>query len=135
MLKFAGAAYLIWLGIRLIAVNGDADQPLPKPLTKSPRRAFWESISVEILNPKTALFFLAFLPQFTDMSAALPIWAQLAILGTIVNIMFSSADIVCVLLADAVTRILKRSKGANRLVQRLGGGLLIAPGANLAVNK
>jgi threonine/homoserine/homoserine lactone efflux protein len=87
------------------------------------------------LNPKTAIFFLAFLPQFTDASAALPIWAQLLILGTIVNLMFSSADVVCVVLADRVTRWLKGSTTANRVAQRIGGGLLVVLGINLATQE
>jgi threonine/homoserine/homoserine lactone efflux protein len=76
--KFAGAAYLIWLGISLFrAKTPGNDVALPGLEPKSGRRAFVESISVEVLNPKTAIFFMAFLPQFIDASAAFPVWLQL----------------------------------------------------------
>jgi len=135
VLKFVGAAYLIWLGIGLfrsgLPVNVTPDA-LP---VKSPVKAFAESAMVEVFNPKTALFFLAFLPQFTDASAGLPIWAQLLILGTIVNVMFSSADVVCVLLSTQLMGFLNRSKKANRWAQRIGGGLLVGLGINLATSQ
>jgi len=102
---------------------------------KSQRRAFWESITVEMLNPKTAIFYLAFLPQFTDITAAFPLWLQLFVLGTVVNIMFSSADVLCVILADKVARILRSSKTAHRISQRIGGSILVGLGLNLAMNR
>ncbi len=94
-----------------------------------------QSVVVEILNPKTAIFFVAFLPQFIDASAALPVWAQFVILGAIVNLMFSSADVVCVMLAAVVMSNLKRSSRVERLVQRAGGATLIGLGAHLAFQK
>ncbi|KAB1085709.1 LysE family translocator [Neorhizobium galegae] len=133
--KLGGAAYLVWLGISLFRAKAAGDAELPEIAQKSGRRAFFESITVEVLNPKTAIFFLAFLPQFIDASAAFPIWLQFAILGTIVNLMFSSADIVCVFLAGAVITRLKRSSGAQRLMQRAGGALLVGLGAHLALQR
>lgn len=132
-LKLAGAAYLIWLGVRMITQKSSLTGLSVD--AKSPRRAFWESITVEVLNPKTALFYLAFLPQFTDPAAGLAVWAQLLILGTVVNVMFSSADVICVLLAGRVTTFFKRGRAANRIAHRLGGGLLVALGLNLAFNR
>ena len=99
---------------------------------KSPKRAFFESMTVEILNPKTAIFYLAFLPQFTDVAAAFPIWLQLVILGIVVNVVFSSADVVCVFLANKIATSFKKSPAANRLAERLGGGLLVGLSAHLA---
>jgi threonine/homoserine/homoserine lactone efflux protein len=133
--KLAGAAYLIWLGFNLLraregdAASGAGLQP------KSGRRAFLESITVEILNPKTAIFFVAFLPQFIDASRSFPIWLQFVILGTIVNLMFSSADIVCVLLAGAVVTRLRRSSHARRLMQRAGGAVLVGVGAHIVLQR
>ena len=134
-LKLGGAAYLIWLGFKMFmskASLGKADLMLDE---KSPRKAFWESVTVEVLNPKTAIFYLAFLPQFTDPNAGSAIWVQLLILGTIVNIMFSSADAMCVVLAHKVTAYFKGSGSANRIAQRLGGSILIALGLNIALNR
>ena len=130
-----GAAYLIWLGFKMFiskASLGKADLMLDE---KRPRKAFWESVTVEVLNPKTAIFYLAFLPQFTDPNAGSAIWVQLLILGTIVNIMFSSADAMCVVLAHKVTAYFKGSGSANRIAQRLGGSILIALGLNIALNR
>ncbi|WP_275788304.1 LysE family translocator [Pararhizobium gei] len=135
VVKLAGAAYLIWLGISLFRRKTEGETALPAIGPKSGRRAFIESITVEVLNPKTAIFFVAFLPQFVDASATLPAWAQFLVLGTIVNLMFSSADIVCVLMAGALTRRLRRSNGVQRLVQKLGGGILVGLGAHLALQR
>ncbi len=133
--KLAGAAYLVWLGIALFRARADGDAALPGTEPKSGRRAFFESVTVEVLNPKTAIFFVAFLPQFVDVSAVFPVWLQLAILGTMVNLVFTSADIVCVFLAGAVIGRLRRSTHARRLMQRAGGAMLIGLGAHLAFQK
>ncbi|OHV78069.1 LysE family translocator [Ensifer sp. LCM 4579] len=133
--KLAGAAYLIWLGLRLFRARAQGHVISPEVRGKSGRRAFLESIVVEVLNPKIAIFFVAFLPQFIDAAATFPVWAQLIVLGTIVNLMFTSADIVCVTLASAVILRLKRSSRAQRIVQRAGGATLMGLGAHLALQK
>ena len=135
ILKFAGAAYLIWLGVRMFRTQHEPSVHAPLKLSKSPARAFWESVTVEMLNPKTALFFLAFLPQFTDPSASLPIWGQLLILGTLVNLTFSSADVVCVLLADTISTKLSSSNRMSRILPRIGGTILIALGLKIALDR
>ncbi|WP_227272162.1 LysE family translocator [Roseobacter weihaiensis] len=134
-LKLAGAAYLIWLGIRMFIGDKSADAHDSFVEPKTPMRAFWESVTVEVLNPKTAIFYVAFLPQFADPSASLAIWMQLLILGTIVNVMFSSADVFCVVLADKVATFFKSSGSARQIAQRIGGSILVVLGANLALNR
>lgn len=135
VVKFAGAAYLIWLGISLFRAKAQGGDLMPHIEPKSGRRAFFESITVEVLNPKTAIFFLAFLPQFIDSSAGLPIWVQFVFLGTIVNLMFSFADVVCVVLASVVMARLKQSSHAQRLMQRAGGAMIAGLGVHLAFQK
>lgn len=135
VLKLAGAAYLIWLGVTMFRAKQVANTSADVISQKSAEQAFWESVSVEVLNPKTAIFYLSFLPQFADNSASLPIWTQLLILGTIVNFMFSSADVLCVVLADKVATYFKYSGKANRLAQRIGGSILVGLGAKLALDK
>lgn len=135
ILKFAGAAYLVWLGLKLFLSKSDLSGKTTAFAEKSPKKAFWESVTVEILNPKTALFYVAFLPQFIEPAASFPVWLQLFLLGTVINVMFSSADILCVLMADKVTCLIKGSPGAGRLAQRLGGSILIGLGANIALNR
>jgi threonine/homoserine/homoserine lactone efflux protein len=134
MVKLAGAAYLIWLGISMFRSKGQQEAGAHcEP--KSAGRAFLESIAVEVLNPKTALFFMAFLPQFVDASAAFPVWLQLMLLGAIVNLMFSLADIVAVVLANLVTTRLRSSTAVQRLIRRAGGTILVGLGVNLALQR
>lgn len=133
--KLAGAAYLLWLGLKMFFAKLETETELTGPSPKSAKRAFWESVSVEVLNPKTAIFYIAFLPQFADSSAAFPIWFQLLILGSIVNIMFSSADAICVILADKISAAFRASGSASRLAHRIGGGILVALGLNLAFER
>jgi threonine/homoserine/homoserine lactone efflux protein len=135
VVKMIGAAYLVWLGISLFRARADVGAATREPAPRSATRAFLESVTVEVLNPKTAIFFLAFLPQFVDATAWLPIWAQFLILGTIVNLTFSSADIVCVLLAGAMVERLKRSSAARRILQRAGGAILVGLGAHLVLQR
>ncbi|MER8710340.1 LysE family translocator [Mesorhizobium sp. M1088] len=133
--KLVGALYLIWLGVSLFRAKAQGDVVLPGIQPKSARRAFFESVAVEVLNPKTAIFFMAFLPQFIDASAAFPVWLQFVVLGTIVNLMFSSADIVCVVLAGAVIARLRQSSRAQRLMRRAGGAVLVGLGVHVALQK
>ncbi|MEM8838712.1 MAG: LysE family translocator [Pseudomonadota bacterium] len=135
ILKLAGAAYLIVLGLAMILTRTRMPGSVPTLPRKSARRAFYESITVEVLNPKTAVFYLAFLPQFTSEAATLPLWAQLIILGTIVNIMFSSADLVCVALADRIKAAIRSSHRTTGWAKRVAGGLLIGLGVNLALQR
>lgn len=88
-----------------------------------------------MLNPKTAIFFMAFLPQFIDASATFPIWLQFLVLGTIVNLMFSSADVMCVVLAGALITRLRPSSHAQRLMRRAGGAVLVGLGVHVALQK
>ena len=134
-MKFMGAAYLLWLGVRFIIERQEVETDQTHDFDKSStRKALWDSALVEILNPKTAIFYVAFLPQFTDSAASLPLWGQLLVLGTVVNLMFSSADLLCVLLADRITAALRRSPGSSKWAKRCGGGVLIALGVNLAAS-
>lgn len=134
IVKFAGAAYLIWLGIKLFRPQTQRISALMQPAA-APRRAILDSITVEVLNPKTALFYLAFLPQFTDGSATLPVWAQTLVLGAIVNVMFSITDAACVLLSEKTANLLAASQAASRLARQVGGGILITLGINLAASR
>lgn len=90
---------------------------------------------MEVLNLKTAVFFMALLPQFADARAAWPIWVQLLVLGTVVNVTFFSADLVCVALAGAVVERLRSSGRARRLAEAAGGTVLVGLAANLALQR
>ncbi len=129
--KLAGALYLVWLGIGIIR-GGIAADDLPHIIGKSPRRAFIESIAVEALNPKTAIFYLAFLPQFVEPSAAAPLWLQFLALGIVVNLAFSLGDLAAVLLTTAVLARLRRTRSAQRVARAIGGSVMIGLGVHLA---
>ena len=103
VLKIVGALYLTWLGISLWRnARSAANVPAMEKVTAAEGSAggppagnpLWQSAVVEVCNPKTALFFLAFLPQFADPAGTLPLPLQLLLLGTVVNVLFSSADLV-----------------------------------------
>lgn len=132
-IKLIGAFYLIWFGISLIRQRAGPGKELVVR-QKSARKAFLESVVVEALNPKTALFFVAFLPQFADPGAAWPVWLQLIVLGVATQIVFTSADIVTVLTASIVTARAKAGGHVQRLLKWLGGSILIGLGAKLALD-
>ena len=133
--KLGGAAYLVWLGLKLFRSRAGNSADASGPVPKSGGRAFLESMFVEVLNPKTALFFVAFLPQFVDPAASLPLWAQFVVLGFVVDLMFSLSDLTCVLLAALIMTRMKRSGSVQRLIQRTGGAILVGLGAHLALQR
>lgn len=131
--KFGGACYLIWLGFSMLRVRLSEDTTGSFTIgQKSSKRAFIDSVVVEMLNPKTALFFLAFLPQFVDPAAAFPVWLQFLILGVAVNIIFTSADFVAVMVAGLAAGRLKRSAFAQGVARRAAGAILMGLGLHLA---
>ncbi|APX13059.1 LysE family translocator [Tateyamaria omphalii] len=133
-LKLIGAAYLIWLGIQMVRTRNARINATPQG-SRDPVLAFRQSMLVEVLNPKTALFFVAFLPQFSDPTAAFPVWAQLLILGTVVNILFSSADFMCVALAHRMSRLLARTGQVTARAKALGGSILVGLGVTVALDR
>jgi threonine/homoserine/homoserine lactone efflux protein len=132
--KLIGAGYLVFLGIQMIRHRNEP-LAIPGVPQTSETRAFVESISVEVLNPKAAIFYIAFLPQFADPSAALPVWMQLLVLGTIVNIAFSSADVIAVLFTARLSKAAKASMARVRVARVTAGSILMALGARLALDR
>lgn len=133
-LKLIGGAYLVFLGVQMIRTRVAAG-PMPDLPRKSTRRAFADSVLVEVLNPKVAVFFIAFLPQFVSPEAGLPIWLQFLVLGTIVNCAFTSADLITVLFASEVKKRLTRSSRFQDLTRWIGGSLLVGLGLKLATDR
>jgi threonine/homoserine/homoserine lactone efflux protein len=132
LVKYVGAAYLIYLGIRMLRSK---EQALHADLVaaQGPRRAFREGIVVELLNVKTALFFLAFLPQF--VSPAQPLVPQLVFLGTICVALNTLVDVVAVFAADRLLRSSAVRAGRARFMTRLCGMTMLGLGAYLALAK
>jgi threonine/homoserine/homoserine lactone efflux protein len=130
-IKLVGAGYLIWMGIRLV-IRRPAPRAIPgSPPVPDASQAFRDSLIVEGLNPKSALFYLAFLPQFATPDGAFPIWLQLIVLGTMANLLFSLTDVFCILAARAVKVWAAPRAQLTRLGRWLGGLVLIAMGLRL----
>ena len=119
--KFAGALYLIWLGIKTLR---EARTSLPPQIGAFEGRAFWDGVLVEALNPKTAAFFLAFIPQFLDPPGGSPA-LQFMTLGLISVALNTLADFVVVAMASAAQTVLARRPQLFRRLQQ-GSGLFIA---------
>jgi threonine/homoserine/homoserine lactone efflux protein len=111
LVKYAGAAYLIYMGVRRILKRNDTQAaPLPLP-RRSLGKLYRDGFIVNLLNPKTALFFLAFLPQFVDPArGAVPL--QIAFLGLLFTVMGLTSDGLYALVAGTAGQWLKR-RGRN----------------------
>jgi len=135
VMKTVGAIYLIWLGLRYLM--GYVPLPDASHLTSAlpARRALRDSFLIGMLEPQSILFFFAFLPQFTDPTASLPVWLQILILGMTVNVMFSFSDAVLIELSNMALRAIKGSTRLMRLLQRVSGGVLMALGLKLALSR
>ncbi len=131
VVRLAGAAYLVVLGVKALRSRAGAlEVKALAPL--SPRRIFFQGALTNVLNPKVALFFLAFLPQFADPARG-PLAPQLLLLGAIFAV---NATIVCsgfALFASGLGAWLRTRYGVSRLLDRMTGGLFIALGLRLAL--
>ncbi len=130
VVKLAGAAYLIVMGIRALLRSGDvADEAeAEKDLAPaSPRRVFAQGMLVNTLNPKTAIFFVAFLPQFADPSAG-PLAPQMAVLGLIFVAIALVSDSTWAFVTGAAAGRL-RTPRAQRWTARTTGGVFVVLGA------
>ena len=124
--KWIGAGYLIYIGIRTLATKPQAVSQLNDPMSR--RRAFTQGIVVNTFNPKVALFFLSFLPQFIDAdrgSAAL----QSLVLGSTFVVLGCISDSLFAILASALRGTLLRGKSLPFVQRYVAGSVFIALGA------
>jgi threonine/homoserine/homoserine lactone efflux protein len=128
--RFAGAAYLVWLGVKLIRapVEGlSADAPPPPP-----RGGFFlQGFFVALSNPKLLVFFGAFIPQFMDMSR--DHFSQVALLGATFMVIAGLTDVVYAALAGRARRLFSARR--TRLLSRVSGGVMIGGGVWLALTR
>jgi threonine/homoserine/homoserine lactone efflux protein len=122
VVKYAGAAYLIWLGLRKIFGPAEAASPDGERPRYSHARLFRDGLVVNLLNPKTALFFFAFLPQFVDVGRG-HVAMQITLLGFVFALLGFCTDSAYALLAGTAGDWLKRSRGYLQF-ERYGSGLL-----------
>jgi threonine/homoserine/homoserine lactone efflux protein len=127
--KLIGAVYLVAVGVRrILSREEDGEiQSVPAPH----RELYVQGVVVNVLNPKTALFFLAFLPQFVDPGRG-AIWPQVAFLGILFALIAFASDVSYALLADLLAGRLRRSSRGERLRRWLTGGIFIALGVTAA---
>ena len=130
LVKYLGAAYLVYLGVRML-MRKEQVSAVAAVTSLGARRALLEGVAVEALNVKTALFFLAFLPQFTSTSA--PLMPQLVLLGSICVVLNTLVDVVVVFAAHRLLESSGARAALARTLTRASGFTMIGLGAFLAV--
>lgn len=130
LVKYVGAAYLIYLGLRLLMRKNDA-LTIESVASQGARRALLEGVAVEALNVKTALFFLAFLPQFVAPGESLV--PQLVLLGSICVALNTLVDVIAVFAADRLLKSGPARAARARLLTRASGVTMVGLGAYLAL--
>lgn len=130
VVKYLGAAYLIYLGLRLLLRTDDAFK-IDRVASQGARRALLEGVLVEALNVKTALFFLAFLPQFVTPGE--PLVPQLVLLGSICVTLNTLVDVAAVFAADRLLQSGTARAARARLLTRMSGVTMLGLGAYLAL--
>ena len=132
--KYAGAVYLCFLGVRMILAAWRDKDELPTAALPPPRNPFWQGIATEVLNPKTALFFLSFIPQFVNREAG-HVFAQFLALGAVSVTLNTSADLVVTMFAGPLGNRIRSSARFRRAQRTATGGIMIGLGTYLAVSK
>jgi threonine/homoserine/homoserine lactone efflux protein len=129
VVRYAGAAYLVYLGVRKLRERAEARDAVPVART----RLYLNGLLVQLLNPKIAIFFLAFLPQFADPAHG-PIVVQTLVLGTLFTVLAMLSDGMYLLLAGAVGARLRAGRRARNRLAKLSGGVYIGLGLTAALS-
>lgn len=130
LVKYVGAAYLVFLGVRLL-LHRDHHFTVEPLDAQGARRALVDGVAVEALNVKTALFFLAFLPQFGSPDE--PMAPQLVLLGCVCVTLNTLVDVLAVLAADRLLQSNGARAARTRMLGRMSGGTMIGLGLYLAL--
>jgi threonine/homoserine/homoserine lactone efflux protein len=133
VVKFVGAAYLIYLGIRAF-LDRPSDPTLPRLSAVSASKAYWQAFGTEILNPKTALFFLAFLPQFVhpERGHALLQFLTLGLIFVVMSVIYTT---LLALTVRPLLRHLKRLTWIGPWQGKIVGTLFIGLGVRVALQR
>lgn len=134
VLKWAGACYLVWLGYRTLTIKTRSLTVEAKASERMRRsEIFWQGFWSDVLNPKVAIFFLAFLPQFVDVkNPTMGVTQQLLLLGVTCNVVAICTNLVLVCFASAMTNRLRKSKRVVAWMHRVMGAVFIGLGIRLA---
>jgi threonine/homoserine/homoserine lactone efflux protein len=133
IVKYAGVAYLVYLGLRSLFEKTEA-LSLPSTRRLSPAVAFRQAVLAELLNPKTALFFLAFLPQFVHPERG-PAVIQFAVLGLIFVAAGAAYTAIIALAAGSFGQWLARHRRIGRWQGKIVGGVYLGLGLRLALEE
>jgi len=131
--KYLGAGYLCFLGIRMI-LDARNDEQVSLGGLQRRRNPFWQGVMTEALNPKTALFFLSFIPQFVNRAGG-HIFLQFVLLGMFSVVLNTIADIVVTLLAGPLGERIRSSVRFRRRQRTLTGAIMIGLGTYLALGE
>jgi threonine/homoserine/homoserine lactone efflux protein len=131
VVKLVGAAYLIAVGIRRILSRGEAEIDGAAPVRAPLAHLYRQGVVVNVLNPKTALFFLAFLPQFVDPHRG-TVWPQAAFLGVLFVLVALASDSTYAFVSDAIAGKLRRTGTGAKLRRWFTGGVFVALGITAA---
>jgi len=131
--KYLGAGYLCFLGVRMI-LDARKDDPVVLSEIRRGRNPFWQGVMTEALNPKTALFFLSFIPQFVNRAGG-HVFLQFVFLGSLSVALNTTADIVVTLLAGPFGKRVRRSVDFRRRQRTLTGAIMIGLGTYLALGE
>lgn len=133
LLTFAGAAYLVWLGGQMI-LERDAPQPADAPIRPVEKRSYasivWQGVLVEVMNPKTVLFFMAFIPPFVETSKG-DVWLQMLVLGILVPLTAVPSDLVVAFIGGSLAKTVNGNRAIRIGLRWVGGLFLIGIAASL----
>ena len=132
IVKYLGAAYLIYLGIKILASRAQSTE-LPAIQRAGAGKALRDGIIVEALNVKTAMFFLAFIPQFISTQHA--VVPQFIVLGTICVALNTAVDLLAVVAASRFVASGTARAARERLLSRISGGTMLSLGMIVAIAK
>jgi len=133
VVKYAGAAYLVYLGVRAL-LEKPTDPQLPKIAPLSPLKSYGQAIVAEVLNPKTALFFLAFLPQFVHPELGASVM-QFLVLGLIFAILGFGYTTLIALCIRPLGHLVKRVSWLGRWSSKIVGSVYIILGLKVALQQ
>jgi len=132
--KYLGAGYLCFLGIRMILDARKEEEGISLADLPRGKSLFWQGVMTEVLNPKTALFFLSFIPQFVNRTHD-HVFLQFVLLGTLSVTLNTSADIVVTLLAGPLGQRIRSSARFRRRQRTVTGAVMIGLGTYLALGE
>jgi len=131
VVKYAGAAYLIYLGIKTLLTKENVSQP-ERIKEDSLTRVFYQGVVVQLLNPKTALFFFSFLPQFVDVEKG-AVSMQILFFGAVLVMLGFMSDVIYAVLAGSIRNLLRENLKFLRAQRYFAGSVYIGLGVTTAL--